>query len=310
MSRSLKAHILLIAVVMVWGSTFVLVKTALQNISPMLFNLIRMAIAAGALAVFYRSHLGKIRGAELVRGMVTGVFLALGYIFQTTGLRLTTPSKSAFLTGLTVVLVPLLLAIPRLRPAGGHAPRWNAWIGALLAFAGIVLLTTPAGAGFDLASIHRGDLLTLACALAFSFHILCLAHFSPQMPFEQLAVIQMSTAAVFIGLVLPFAEHPALRLTSTVLFALLLTGLIATAVAFTVQSWAQQFLPPTHTALIFTLEPVFAWITSYLLMGERLSARSTFGTVFILAGILCTELLSASSNAAAAETAPVISPPK
>lgn len=310
MSRSLKAHLLLVAVVMVWASTFVMIKSALGDISTMLFLLLRMGIAAGTLAIFYRRHLGQIRRAALVRGIVTGIFLALGYIFQTAGLRLTTPSKSAFLTGLTVVLVPLLLIVPRLRTSGGHAPRWNAYLGALLAFAGIVLLTTPAGAAFDFASVNRGDLLTLGCALAFSFHILCLAHFSPRMPFEQLAVIQMSAAMVFIGITMPFVERPMLHLTPQVVSALLITGLLATAVAFTVQSWAQQFLPPTHTALIFTLEPVFAWINSYLLLGERLSARSTFGAALILAGIASTELLSSPPQEAAAETFPVISPPK
>ncbi|WP_446743219.1 DMT family transporter [Silvibacterium acidisoli] len=307
MSRSLKAHILLIAVVLVWGTTFVLVKAALQDISPMLFNLLRMAIAAGTLAIFYRRHLKRISRRSLLCGAITGVFLALGYEFQTAGLRLTTPSKSAFITGLTVVLVPLLLILPGLRPSGGHAPRWNAYLGAFIAFIGIVLLTTPAQASFGFASINRGDLLTFACSIAFSFHILCLAHFSPKMHFQQLAVVQMSAATVFIAIGLPLFGHPMLHWTPAVVFGLMMTGLLATAVAFTVQSWAQQFLPATHTALIFTLEPVFAWITSFLLLGERLSGRSTAGALLILGGIACTELIPSVIQPTAHEGAPLVS---
>ena len=126
MSRSLKAHILLLAVVFVWGATFALVKSALADISPLLFNLFRMLLAAVSLALLYRSHIGHIGRRALVMGAITGLCLATGYQFQTAGLRLTTPSKSAFITGLVVVIVPLLLVIPQLRPAGTHAPRWNA----------------------------------------------------------------------------------------------------------------------------------------------------------------------------------------
>src|SRR5271170_5287620 len=118
MARSLKAHLLLLAVVFVWGSTFVLIKGALADISPLLFNLLRMVLATGCLALVYRAHIGRIRRSALVFGAITGFCLAMGYQFQTAGLRLTTPSKSAFITGLVVVIVPLLLIIPWLRPAG------------------------------------------------------------------------------------------------------------------------------------------------------------------------------------------------
>jgi drug/metabolite transporter (DMT)-like permease len=295
-SRSLRAHILLIAVVAIWGSTFVIVKSALADVSPLLFNFIRMTLAFLCLALFYRGHFGRMNRRSLLAGAIVGACLAMGYQFQTAGLRLTTPSKSAFITGMVVVLVPLLSAIPALRPRGAHTPQWNAWLGALVAFTGIVLLTTPPGSLLDFRSIGLGDLLTLGCALGFSLHVLALARLSPRVPFEQLAVLQVGFCAAFMAISLPLLEHPWMRPSllhpsARVVVALLVTAVLATATAFTVQSWAQKYLPATHTALIFALEPVFAWLTSFLFYGERLGRRGASGALLILAGIALTELI-------------------
>jgi drug/metabolite transporter (DMT)-like permease len=305
MSRSLKAHLLLLGVVFVWGATFVLVKDALSDISPLLFNLLRMVLATVCLGAVYGRRLGRLDKGAILSGGLVGLCLATGYEFQTAGLRLTTPSKSAFITGLVVVIVPLLLIVPRLRPAGSHAPGWNAYLGALLAFFGIVLLTTPADAGFDFHHTNFGDLLTLGCAIGFSFHMLALAHFSPKVRFEQLAVLQVGFAAVFMALSLPVFEKPFVHWSTRVLIALAIAAVLATAAAFTIQSWAQQYLPATHTALLLTLEPVFAWITSFLVLGERLGMRSGMGALLILAGIGITELLPSRIQATAHEAAPL-----
>jgi drug/metabolite transporter (DMT)-like permease len=295
-SRSLRAHILLIAVVAIWGSTFVIVKSALADVSPLLFNFIRMTLAFLCLALFYRGHFGRMNRRSLLAGAIVGACLAMGYQFQTAGLRLTTPSKSAFITGMVVVLVPLLSAIPALRLRGARTPQWNAWLGALVAFTGIVLLTTPAGSLLDFRSIGLGDLLTLGCALGFSLHVLALARLSPRVPFEQLAVLQVGFCAAFMAISLPLLEHPWMRPSllhpsARVVVALLVTAVLATATAFTVQSWAQKYLPATHTALILALEPVFAWLTSFLFYGERLGRRGASGALLILAGIALTELI-------------------
>jgi drug/metabolite transporter (DMT)-like permease len=257
-SLSLRAHVLLIGVVAIWGSTFVVVKDALAGVSPLLFNLIRMTLAFLCLALFYRGHFGRMNRRSLFAGAAVGFCLAMGYQFQTAGLRLTTPSKSAFITGMVVVLVPVLTAIPFLRPPGSRAPHWNAWTGAVVAFIGIVLLTTPDGAGFDFRSIGIGDLLTLGCALGFSLHVLALAHLSPRVPFEQLAILQVGFCALFMAASMPLLEHPWIHWSPRIVIALLVTAVLATATAFTVQSWAQKHLPATHTALILALEPVFA----------------------------------------------------
>jgi drug/metabolite transporter (DMT)-like permease len=304
-SGNLRAHLLLLAVVAIWGATFVVVKDALADVSPLLFNLIRMALAFACLAFIYRSHLGRIDRRTLLAGAVIGFCLAVGYQFQTAGLRLTTPSKSAFITGMVVVLVPLLSVIPGLRPPASRLPGWNAWLGAVTAFIGIVLLTTPSGAAFSFRTINPGDLLTFGCALGFSLHVLALAHLAPRFPFEQLAILQIGFCAVFMAASLPLLERPRIHWSSRVVVALLITAVLATAVAFAVQSWAQRYLPATHTALILSLEPVFAWITSFLVLGERLSRRGASGALLILAGIALTEFIPAPVQPTSHEGVPI-----
>jgi len=298
----LRAYLLMLFVVAVWGSTFVLIKGALADASPAAFNLIRMTLAFAVLAVAYHGAWRSIRLTQIAAGALVGLCLALGYQFQTIGLARTTPSKSAFITGLVVVLVPLFSIVPSLRAPGARPPRWNAFLGAALAFAGILLLTAPAvhdaaSAGTlaallpDLSTINLGDLLTFGCAIGFAFHCIALSHVSPRIGFRPLAILQVGFCALFMAVSLPFIEHPHIHWTSRLITALAIAAVLATAAAFSIQSWAQSILPPTHTALLLTMEPVFAWITSFLIMGERLGLRPASGALLILAGIALTELV-------------------
>lgn len=294
----LRAYLLMLAVVAVWGATFVVVKAALNDASPAAFNCVRMTLAFAVLAVAYRRYWRALSRFQIVAGALAGLCMALGYQFQTIGLVRTTPSKSAFITGLLVVMVPFLAAIPGLRPQGAHPPRWNAFAGALLAFAGILLLTVPAQAGAspllpDLSTINLGDVLTFGCSVSFALHCIVLARVSPEMNFRPLAMLQVGFCALFMLLTLPLVEQPQMHCTPRLLAALAVTALLATAAAFSIQSWVQSVLPPTHTALILTMEPAFAWLTSFLVMGERLGLRPAIGAGLILAGILLTELIQA-----------------
>ncbi len=296
-SPSTLAHLLLLFVVAIWGATFALVKDALKDVSPLLFNLLRMSLAFVALAIVNHRHLRHLSRRALISGTVVGILLAAGYQFQTAGLARTTPAKSAFITGLVVVFVPILTAFPLLRPVGARAPRWNAAFGALLAFAGLLLLTTPSGTHmrYIFATIGFGDLLTLACAIAFAGHLLALAHTSPGLPAGQLATLQIGVAAIVMLITLPLGGRPHLTLTRPLFIALAVTSLLATAAAFTIQSWAQQHLPPTHTALLLTLEPVFAYFTAFFLLHEHMAPRSLSGAALILSGMAFTELLTSPS---------------
>jgi drug/metabolite transporter (DMT)-like permease len=301
----LRAYILMLFVVAVWGSTFVLIKGALADATPAAFNLVRMSLAFGLLAVAYHRSWRGIRKGDLAAGAVVGFFLAAGYQFQTIGLVRTTPSKSAFITGLVVVLVPLFSAIPALRAPDARPPRWNAYTGAALAFVGILLLTAPAAMQTqghtaldgiaallpDFSSINLGDVLTFGCSIGFAFHCIALSHVSPRIPFQPLALLQVGFCAVFMAISLPMIEHPQIHFTPRLLIALGIASALATAAAFSIQSWAQAILPSTHIALLLTMEPVFAWITSFLFTGERLGLRPGVGALLILAGIALTELV-------------------
>ncbi|HEV2576606.1 MAG TPA: DMT family transporter [Acidobacteriaceae bacterium] len=291
--HNLLAHILLIGVVLVWGCTFPLVKSALNDISPLLFNLLRMSLAALVLLTINLKELRGLTRSELRLCLTAGLFLALGYQFQTSGLAHTTPSKSAFLTGLVVVLVPILSLLPRVAPPTAPRPNTIVFLGAILAFIGLILLTSTPGTGAAILSgMHLGEWLTLACAAAFAAHLLTLAHAAPQLSARRLGTLQIAFAAIFMLITLPLGGHPTFHLTPTAILALAITALFATAAAFTIQSWAQQFLPPTHTALILTLEPVFAALTSLLFFHERFGPRELLGAALILAGILLAELRS------------------
>jgi len=275
-------------ITVIWGSTFVLIKRALDDSSPLLLNAVRMSLAAVLLAVYYRKPLARLNRRSFLSGAIVGVFLYLGYAFQTTGLKLTTPSKTAFLTGVSTVLVPVILLIfwkTRSHP-------WRA-VGIALALSGLFLMTVPAGpqglAAFG--QVNRGDLLSIACALAFAFQIVTLGRASERYGFEQVAVLQIAIAAVLMSVTAPVLEHPRMTFSVPVVATILVTGVLGTAVAFTVQAWAQQFTPATHTALIFTLEPVFAWLTSFLYLKENLGLRAGLGALLIMAGILVSELL-------------------
>lgn len=281
---------MLVLMTLIWGSTFVLIKAALRDASALTLNAVRMSLAAVLLAAYYRRELRTLTQPAFIMGCTVGFFLFLGYAFQTTGLRLTTPSKSAFLTGVSTVLVPLVLVIfwrTRIR-------LWRA-VGIALAFVGLFLMTVPGGRQglADFAKVNLGDVLSFFCAIAFAFQIVFLGRATQRYRFEQIAVLQISVAAALTALSVPFLEQPHFRLTATVIACVLITGILGTALAFTVQAWAQQFTPATHAALIFTLEPVFAWLTSFVILGERLGMRAGAGALLILAGVLISEVFGA-----------------
>jgi len=297
----LRAYILMTLVVAVWGSTFVVIKGALSDATPAAFNLIRMTFAFVLLGVAYHRAWRTIRRTQIAAGAVVGLCLAAGYQFQTIGLVRTTPSKSAFITGLVVVLVPLFSIVPALSPPGARPPRWNAFMGAALAFLGIVLITAPpvatagarTAAAFlpDFSSINLGDVLTLGCSISFAFHCIALGHTSPRIPFKPLAILQVGFCALFMAVSLPMIEHPQVHVTARLVIALIVAAALATAAAFSIQSWAQSILPTTPMALILALEPVFAWITSFVVTGERLGMVAAIGAILILGGIALTELV-------------------
>ena len=292
MSKRTLAHLLLLATALVWGATFSLVKAAIADVTPLLFNLLRMTIASVVLLIINRRHLRAVTRPQLLAGALAGLFLGAGYQFQTLGLTHTTPAKCAFITGMLVVLVPIFTLVPVIRPVGTPRPGVFAGIGTLLGFAGLLLITTPAGTVLRnlVSNMAPGDLIAFVGAVAFAAHLLVLAHTSRNMPAGLLATLQVSFATLTMLITLPL-EHTHATFTSPVILALVICSLLGTVAAFTIQSFAQQVLPPTHTVLILTFEPVFAWITSLLFFHEILSGRALLGAALILAGILLVEVV-------------------
>jgi drug/metabolite transporter (DMT)-like permease len=272
----------LLMITLIWGATFVLVKRALADASTLLFLTIRFAGAAFVLALVFRKafRAGKL-GVSLRAGALAGLCLFGGYVFQTVGLRYTSASKAAFITGLTTPLVALLGSILYRR-----APLLAELLGVAIAFLGMALMTIPGGR-FQIAA---GDLWVSGCAIAYAFHILLTGRFASQVNMGAFIFMEIATGAVVGATTFWWAEPVQIHWSPLLIIALAITGLFATALGFTVQTWAQRWTSPTRTALIFAMEPVFAWITSYLVAGEVLSRRATVGAALIIGGILLVEL--------------------
>src|SRR5579883_270684 len=272
----------LISVALIWGATFVLVKRALDDVSTLFFLALRFAAAAVALAVVFRRSLRSTDFAIGLRaGGLAGACLFAGYVLQTFGLKFTSASKAGFITGLYIPLVPLFGSIVYRR-----LPQFVELVGVAMAFAGLTLMSVER----EVLSMNRGDLLVSGCAVAYAFHILVLGRYAQSVDAGFLAVVQIATAAVLAALTFWWAEPVRIRWSADVWIALAVTGLLATALAFFVQTWAQRWSSPTRTALIFSTEPVFAWATSYVVAREVLPARAIAGAAMILVGILLVEL--------------------
>jgi drug/metabolite transporter (DMT)-like permease len=304
-SRNALAHLLMFAMVIVWGTMFVLVKEALAQIGPQWFNAWRMILAFACLAVVYRSQWRRLTRTAWLAGAAAGACMAVGFFFQAQGLLYTTATNSAFLTAMVVVLVPFLASIPGLRSPGAGLPQWTAWVGALLAFLGVALLTTQGHTPWlqVFRSLNHGDILSLACALGFALQIIALDHGAKRVRFDQLALLQIGFAMVFLTVAACWTEPPrpgiwnhlfsaASPLRSPLfLFAVAAAGILATALAFSIQTWSQQIIPATNIAVIVTLEPVVAWLTAFLVLHEGMHLRRGLGALLVLTGILAAEIL-------------------
>jgi len=277
----MRALLALVAVTAVWGVTFVQVKDAV-GIYPILpFLAVRFGIASAVLAP----------AAPRVRGLgrrgaagaaLAGALLGAGYVLQTLGLERTSVSSAGFVTGMYVVLTPLI-ALVLFRLQVGSA----AWLGVGLATAGLAML----------AGIHggsaTGDLLVLAAAAVYSLQIVLMERYAPR--YDPFAFTLVEMLVAFTGLALAAIPTAAVPRGWTVWGALVVTGVFASALGFLVQTWAQQRTSATRTALVFTLEPVWAALFGYTLAGDRLGVLGWGGCAVIMAGIVLAEPAAAAT---------------
>lgn len=287
LSQRARADLALGFCALIWGTTFVVVKDALADISVVAYIAVRFTLSAALMGIIFWRSLRQMRRKTAWAGAQIGIFMFGGYIFQTAGLRYTTPAKAAFITGMSVVLVPLLLAVFGRRRIAG----WI-WAGAAAALAGLYFLTVPPE---GLGALNRGDPIVFGCAVMFALHMIFIGRYVGEHSVGALAFLQVATTAALSFVLLPLLavtgwEHPRLVLNGTVIFAVLVTSIGSTVIGFSFQTWAQQHTSPSHTAILVSLEPVFAALTSWLLASEHFGARTLIGAALILAGILLAEL--------------------
>ena len=269
--------LLLVGVTAVWGWTFVVVQNAIALYGVLPFLAVRFLLAGAALAPIYAARLTR---RSLVVGGGIGVVLAAGYLFQTTGLLFTTPTNSGLITGLFVVFAPLA---DRLLFGVNTSRQILLAVG--LSLLGMVLL---AGGGPE--GANWGDLLTLLCAMALGLHIALLSRYAAGHDAGGLTLAQILAMALLFVVVWPFFDPVSLP-PPGVWVALLVTGLLASAGAFLVQTTVQQRIPAARTAIILTMEPVFAALFGYWLAGDRLVAVQLVGAVLILSALVIGEVL-------------------
>src|SRR5580692_9359769 len=288
MTRRFRADLSLAFCSLLWGATFAVVKNSLDYSSVFVFLAARFTLAALLMAAFRPHVFRTLEREELLAGAALGFFMFGGYAFQTAGLEYTTPAKSGFVTGSSVVMVPLLLGIFWRR-------RLTRWVygGVFAAALGLYFLTVPSE---GLSHLNRGDLLTFVAAGLYAMHIILVGNYSRRHSVAALSVLQVAACAALAWLatgVNSAAGWHSARFgwQAKSLLGIAICAVLATAVAFSIQLWAQQFTSSSHAAVLFTLEPVFASLTSYILLRERLGNRALLGALFVLAGILIAEML-------------------
>ena len=268
----------LIVVTAIWGITFVQIKDALELYPLFAFLAVRFAIALAVLAVPGARRVRSLGRDGAVAGLLLGGLLAAGYALQTAGLERTTVSAAGFVTGMYVVFTPVFgYVLFRIR-----APR-AVWLGVALAVVGLAMLSGVS------AGSSAGDVLVLAGAALYALQIALMERYAPR--YDPLAFTTAEMAAAFVGFaaVAVAAGQVEVPRGVTVWAALLVTGIFASAIAFLVQAWAQQKTSATQTALVFSLEPVWAGIFGFALAGDRLGVIGWAGCAVILAGIAVSE---------------------
>ncbi|WP_070885592.1 DMT family transporter [Pseudomonas sp. D1-3] len=285
-NHALRADLLMLVTAMIWGSSFVAQRLGMDAIGPFLYSGLRFALAVVVLlpvVMLLRRRRAQpaspISRPLLLGGGLMGAVLALGINLQQVGLLFTSVTNSGFITGLYVIVVPLLGLLL------GHKTGLGIWLGASLAVVGMFLLSV--GEGFHVAP---GDLLQLAGAFVWGIHVLLVGVFAARHDALVLALVQfISCALISLALALVFEHLPGAEIIQA-LPAILYGGLFGVAVGFTLQVIAQKHAIASHAAIILSLEAVFAAIAGALLLGESLSSRGYLGCALMFAGMLLAQL--------------------
>ncbi len=270
------AQILLVFVTLIWGATFIMVKDALNDAGPFAFGTLRFTIAGILTLVIVNKSIFTLTKTEIIGGLICGFCLFCGYAFQNFGLMQTSASKSAFITSVSVLMVPIILYLFNIQKI-----KMKVWFAVVLATIGLYFLLDPRGG-----MMNWGDILTFGCALGFAVHIIFQGYYVKKnvrvLPF----FLVQAWVVVGLSFINSLLFEPIFAIWSPRLIsALLVTGIAATFIAILLMIWAQQILNPSETAIIFSLEPVFATVFAIIFAGEILGLWGYIGGGLIVLAV-------------------------
>lgn len=286
----------LLIMTIIWGGTFVIVKESLNDISSMLFIATRFGIASIILFIVLLIKKVSFDKKAFLPGLLLGVFLFGGFFFQTIGLKITTATKSGFITGVLIVFIPFVqILIEKKFPTKG------AWLGTLLVFIGIIFLSSGSNSvenfllGFG-KDFNLGDFFTLICAFLFAVQVVLIDVYTPKFEFWNLLLIQLSTVALLSLIAALFfstvgIEEINIQPTKNLFFGIFYTAILATLINIGMQTRFQKMVAPTVAGIIYSFEPIFAAIFAYFLLGEKITNFGFIGSVLIFSGLITTEVL-------------------
>ena len=282
-------------VTLFWGATFVIVKESLDDVSSMLFIALRFTIASIFLIPIFLKVRKEFTKGAVIAGFVIGFLLFGGFATQTVGLKFTTATKSGFLTGSAVVMVPILQTIIEKRK-----PTTGSIIGVIIVFIGILLLSSNSNSVLlilnDLISnFNIGDFLTIICAFFLALYIIYIDVYTKRYNFWLMVIMQMfvtSILAYLAAFTSSFAgiEQMKIELTNYLIFGLLYTSIFATLITTVIQTKYQKLISPTKASIIFSLEPVFAAVFAFFLLSEKITNLGFIGAVLIFTGLITSEV--------------------
>lgn len=280
LTRQRKAELILLSITLIWGATFTIVKSSLDYISPLFFIAVRFIFASIVLLLLFYKQIKNFNFSELQHASILGILLFLGFAAQTIGLQYTTASKSAFLTGMTVIFTPLFqFIIERKAPLFGNV------VGVIVVTLGLYLLTSPKGSEFNF-----GDGLTISCAIVFALYIVYVDIAAQESNPIRITFFQILINGVLSLIFALIFETIVFKMSYNLLFSLLYLSLLATVLTLFLQMKWQKETTPTKAAVIFTVEPVIAAILAYIFLKENIGIAGVFGGGIILIGLLISEI--------------------
>ena len=285
--KNTKGSLILLLTAFIWGTAFVAQDVGMDHIKPFTFNCIRNFVGALALlpVIFVMGKMKKEKAEEdkkalWMGGVSCGIVLAVASTLQQVGIQYTTSGKAGFITALYIIFVPLFSLFTKKKP------KPTIWISVLLAVVGMYLLCVK-----ESLTINRGDFYIFLCAIAFTFHIMVIDHFSPKVDGVKMSCIQFFVCGCICLVLTAFFEAPTVDGIMSATVPILYTGVMSSGVAYTLQIIGQKYTSPALATLVMSLESVFAALAGWVLLGQGMTSSEIFGSILMFCGILIAQFV-------------------